>query len=901
MEAVTLGAAQSYTDEALKGMGALKGKNCTIESITELEKEMEVVFQWTLDDGTVKKESMKVPKGSGSGAEAFIFTFDFEPNGSENPISNLSATYDEIKAAIDNGMTVYGVSTIGGYMYMQFTPTLWMDGMLLFSADNPDGGLPYQLMIESSGNGVVRTGESEEDEDVFHVYVYTGIIEDGTRFIDCDRSYDEINGAFGGTKSVVCKLNVSEQDGTRYDVSLYTRSRVDGTIVFSGKAAPQGVENEYTLTIKYTGEKTLSIEETDEKLRKAVKTANEYTDEQIEKLSTAEALSVDEKPLYEDGKITYTKDGETHTLEDGDTWFYYYDADGALLQTIWIDGTEYTLKAGNVDLKEYLKKTSVVMPKENISDPDPEYKAEDIPSMALLEKLLAENGGGGITGGNPVGTVIAFSGLIPPEGYLLCDGAEVKREDYADLFSVIGELYGAGDGATTFNLPDLTDRFVQGVGTNTLGTSLEAGLPNITGNVPRLDSGGSGAISSSGAFTISQNDAEAANSGSGSRRYNVTFNASKSNDIYGKSNTVQPPSVVMTYIIRAVAGETVENDYVAGEGIEINPTVVDGKEVFEVSSVKQELTITGQLRGNNEIVSLDKTFAEIKAAIEAEKSVTLYIFAEGETENPYVFTPSVILADTINFSLVYGVNAIDMFMLMSVDINSDDTYTVNSKIMQKELVAGDGIELEQTTEDGKNVLAINGTRNFERRQTMPTGADDDLIRPNFLYVDESKGATDEEAALLKRYQPDLSVFPDGFLRYMPVDSFIKIVDISKLFTNMSYVDDMAQNFVLADSILFVNAYFQHDGKPTTASSWHRVGTYDLASLGYNLAIEENKMMRCPGTVYMNGGYINTVFQITRIIGETSKFNMSLYATQDMVGKALGFNLHMMMPVVKRLE
>ena len=40
MDAVTLGAAQSYTDEAMKGMGALKGKNCTIESITELEKEM---------------------------------------------------------------------------------------------------------------------------------------------------------------------------------------------------------------------------------------------------------------------------------------------------------------------------------------------------------------------------------------------------------------------------------------------------------------------------------------------------------------------------------------------------------------------------------------------------------------------------------------------------------------------------------------------------------------------------------------------------------------------------------------------------------------------------------------------------------------------------------------------
>lgn len=46
--------------------------------------------------------------------------------------------------------------------------------------------------------------------------------------------------------------------------------------------------------------------------------------------------------------------------------------------------------------------------------------------------------------------------------------AEVSRETYADLFAVIGTTYGSGDGSTTFNLPDLRDRYIIGANTNAL-------------------------------------------------------------------------------------------------------------------------------------------------------------------------------------------------------------------------------------------------------------------------------------------------------------------------------------------------------------------------------------------------------------------------------------------------
>lgn len=62
----------------------------------------------------------------------------------------------------------------------------------------------------------------------------------------------------------------------------------------------------------------------------------------------------------------------------------------------------------------------------------------------------------------PVGTVIAYAGKTTPTNYLFCDGSAISRTDYKELFDVIGTDYGTGDGSTTFNLPNLNDKFIQG-------------------------------------------------------------------------------------------------------------------------------------------------------------------------------------------------------------------------------------------------------------------------------------------------------------------------------------------------------------------------------------------------------------------------------------------------------
>lgn len=64
---------------------------------------------------------------------------------------------------------------------------------------------------------------------------------------------------------------------------------------------------------------------------------------------------------------------------------------------------------------------------------------------------------------NPAGVILPYGGSNAPDGYLLCDGSEVSRSTYSDLFDAIGTNYGDGDGSDTFNLPDLRGQFLRGV------------------------------------------------------------------------------------------------------------------------------------------------------------------------------------------------------------------------------------------------------------------------------------------------------------------------------------------------------------------------------------------------------------------------------------------------------
>jgi len=73
---------------------------------------------------------------------------------------------------------------------------------------------------------------------------------------------------------------------------------------------------------------------------------------------------------------------------------------------------------------------------------------------------------------DPADAIIAVAGSTAPTGWRLCDGGAVSRTTYAATFARIGTTYGAGDGSTTFNVPDLRNRFIAGKGTATWSDTL---------------------------------------------------------------------------------------------------------------------------------------------------------------------------------------------------------------------------------------------------------------------------------------------------------------------------------------------------------------------------------------------------------------------------------------------
>lgn len=174
-------------------------------------------------------------------------------------------------------------------------------------------------------------------------------------------------------------------------------------------------------------------------------------------------------------------------------------------------------------------------------------KQEKAASAKVADSVVWENVSGrpDLSALIPPGTIIHYAGRTVPSGWLICNGANVSRTDYAALFAAIGTIYGAGNGSTTFGLPNLDGRFLEGTTyTGSVGTYHSAGLPNITGSANR---------------SRSYDDVSGAFYKGVGRGYNhfeetvidsISFSASRSNSTYGSSSTVQPPSLALLGLIK---------------------------------------------------------------------------------------------------------------------------------------------------------------------------------------------------------------------------------------------------------------------------------------------------------------------------------------------------------------
>lgn len=181
-------------------------------------------------------------------------------------------------------------------------------------------------------------------------------------------------------------------------------------------------------------------------------------------------------------------------------------------------------------------------------------KQEKAASAKVADSVVWENVSGrpDLSALIPPGTIIHYAGRTVPSGWLICNGANVSRTDYAALFAAIGTIYGAGNGSTTFGLPNLNGRFFEGTTyTGSVGTYHSAGLPNITGQINKLPTPWNGLLYEQNGALKPVNVGDTAYSGhTNGSNYRLEFDASWSNEAYGNSTTVQPPSMALLPCIK---------------------------------------------------------------------------------------------------------------------------------------------------------------------------------------------------------------------------------------------------------------------------------------------------------------------------------------------------------------
>ena len=176
---------------------------------------------------------------------------------------------------------------------------------------------------------------------------------------------------------------------------------------------------------------------------------------------------------------------------------------------------------------------------------------------------------GELAAGVPVGTILTFGASTPPSGFLECNGSAISRSTYASLFSILSTTHGAGDGSSTFNLPDLRGQFVRGWdnsagvdASRVFGSTQTDQNKNhthttdsvtLTGGIRKISEGFLAGGSATGVFTkTSDGNNSITGSSSTSPVGGVDFDGTHSHTISssGGGTEARPKNVALMYIIK---------------------------------------------------------------------------------------------------------------------------------------------------------------------------------------------------------------------------------------------------------------------------------------------------------------------------------------------------------------
>lgn len=217
--------------------------------------------------------------------------------------------------------------------------------------------------------------------------------------------------------------------------------------------------------------------------------------------------------------------------------------------------------------------------------------------------------GGTLYADAPLGTILAFGGTAAPAGWMLCQGQALSRTTYAKLFAIIGTAFGAGDGSTTFNIPDLRGEFLRGAGTNSHsgqgnGGSLGAHQDSTAIQNQIAEQNTHRLVIGFGAGNINM-----IKNSEGSTKEGLTGNAYMTNNqeitsVYTPFVGVRPTNTSVNYIIKvmmvslptdlnsAVDAKIAAKGVYSTSEVDTGKTWIDGKKIYR-RVLNNAMTITG--------------------------------------------------------------------------------------------------------------------------------------------------------------------------------------------------------------------------------------------------------------------------------------------------------------------
>jgi microcystin-dependent protein len=187
--------------------------------------------------------------------------------------------------------------------------------------------------------------------------------------------------------------------------------------------------------------------------------------------SPSEALDIDNS-----GKIQFSASGAARMIISCDASNSIFDVSGARNYVVKTNST--TILTGNTtSLTSTVPVVLPGSPTTSLQAATKTYVDTEITTSAAATRV-------------PAGAITAFAASSPPSGWLTCDGSAVSRTTYAALFAVLGSTWGAGDGSTTFNVPDLRGQFLRGFDSRATATSQDTTfVSGITTNTSTTISG----------------------------------------------------------------------------------------------------------------------------------------------------------------------------------------------------------------------------------------------------------------------------------------------------------------------------------------------------------------------------------------------------------------------------